>query len=166
MELSQDKYWFVPARLYIDFPDSYLIDVQSIFSSFCLRVHWSTEAHLLIKKIYIQCVRKQCGGAKFDQHDCKNLELIWSCGCYLHATFHTAPLGIKWLEEWEKKKKLNDSVLSSYFCTCFLSRAVYIFIREFSTLPKVFGFFQDVGEKSLQTGEGKKKIPESIFVKL
>lgn len=117
-----------------------------------MRVHWSTE-----HTKSIQCIRKQCGGAKFGQRDSKNLGVVWSCGCYLHETFRTAPLGIKWLEEWEKNKKLNDSLLSSYFCTCFPSRAVYIFIREFSTLLKVFGVFQDVGEKSLQTGEGKKK---------
>lgn len=80
------------------------------------------------------------------------LGLIWSCGCYLHETVRTAPLTMKWLEEGGKKdeknkQNLNDSLLSSYFCTCFPGWPVYIFIREFSTLLKVLGVFQDVCEK-------------------
>lgn len=106
-------------------------------SRICSKVHWSAET-VCMDKVQPAWLQK--------------LGLIWSCGCYLHETFRTAPLTMKWLEEGRRGggwgwQNLNDSLLSSYFCTCFPGWLVYIFIREFSTLLKDFGVFQDVCEK-------------------
>lgn len=46
---------------------------------------------------------RQSGWTESSQHGCKKLGLICSCGCYLHETFRSAPLSMKWLEQGGKK---------------------------------------------------------------
>lgn len=71
-------------------PFAVIVAVVCTPSPIYFKVHWSAET-VCMDKVQPAWLQK--------------LGLICSCGCYLHETFRTAPLTMKWLEEGGKKNE-------------------------------------------------------------